>query len=190
MLGIAGYKDQYPSQADLTLFMSEYRDDAIAATYTVERINGGGYEQNNPSAEPDVDMQLSQAIDYPIPHIFYSIGGKMRWTPDTRKPVPLGDAFQEWLKYLLTQKNIPRTISASYGFPEKNLPPEYTTALYDLFGQLGARGVSVLSSPLVITASAVGIAKNPGALSDSPPHSLQHMRVMFCHPLGVVHTHA
>ncbi|KAF8260657.1 subtilisin-like protein [Lactarius quietus] len=146
MLGIAGYKDQYPSPSDLTLFMSLYCDDAIAATYTVEHINGGGYDQNNPSAEPNVDMQFSHAIAYPIPHIFYSTGGKMQWYKDTRKPVSSGDAFQEWLKHLLAQKNIPQTISTSYGFPEKNLPSEYTGALCDLFMQLGACGVSVLFS--------------------------------------------
>ncbi|KAF8260093.1 subtilisin-like protein [Lactarius quietus] len=145
ILGIAGYKNQYPSPSDLTFFMSIYRDDAIAATYTVEQINGGGYDQNTPSTEPNIDMQLSQAIAYPIPHIFYSTGGALRSSTKTGKPAS-GDAFQEWLKHLLAQKNIPRTISTSYGVPEKNLPPEYTAALCDLFMQLGARGVSVLFS--------------------------------------------
>ena len=32
VLGIAGYQNEYPSQADLTAFMTEYRTDAAAVT--------------------------------------------------------------------------------------------------------------------------------------------------------------
>jgi len=45
---------------------------------------------------------------------------------------------------VLNQPTIPRTISISYGNAEQDLPPEYATALCNLFAQLGARCVSVL----------------------------------------------
>ncbi|KAI9451821.1 hypothetical protein BJY52DRAFT_1190730 [Lactarius psammicola] len=52
-LWIVGYNNQYPSPTDLTLFMTMFRQDAVDATFTVEK----------------------RAIAYPIPHIYYGTGG-------------------------------------------------------------------------------------------------------------------
>ena len=145
-LGVAGYLGQYPSPTDLRTFMWDYRDDAVAAAYTVEQINGGDYEMSHPGTEANVDMQYAQAMAFPTPHIFYCTGGKIKRGPAGEGPAQ-GDMFLEWLKYMLDDKKdkpIPQTISTSYIAAERDLPREYTKALCDMYSRLGALGVSIL----------------------------------------------
>ena len=143
-LGVLGFLDDYPSRADLTKFMTYFRTDAEAATFTVEQVNGGVYDPSKPGTgvEANVDIQYTGVIAYPTPLIFYSTGGNADWS-DSGEPLP-GDAYLEWLKYMIDQPKLPQTVSISYGLAEKDRPLEYATALCDLFAQLGARGVSVL----------------------------------------------
>ncbi|KAH9053376.1 subtilisin-like protein [Lactarius vividus] len=145
-LGIFGYGEEYPSETDLTMFMTEFRSDVqppSLATFTVEEVNGGKYDPDNPGKEADVDVQYAMAMAYPTPIIFYVIGGFERWSKVTGKPLR-GDVDLESLGYLLKKTIIPQTISISYGTLERDLPREYARALCMLFAQLGARGVSVL----------------------------------------------
>jgi len=142
-LGILGLRNEYPSQVDLRQFMYNFRQDALSAAFTVERVNGGEYDPGRPTTEASVDMQYAEAIAYPTPHIFYSTGGPLYWPAGTGAPGP-GDAYLEWLKYLLYQPKIPATISISYANPETSLPRAYATTLCNLFAALGLRGVSVL----------------------------------------------
>lgn len=142
-LGILGVADEYPSPSDLTFFMRVLREDAIDATYTVEQVNGGGYNPRTPGYEANLDMQYAQAIAYPTPIVFYSLGGNMQWTTSTDKPTTT-DAYTVWLNYLLKKKNIPLTISGSFGAPERDLPGEYASAICFLFAQVTVRGVSIL----------------------------------------------
>ncbi len=142
-LGVAGYLNDYPSPTDLTMFMRECREDAVDAFYEVELVNGGGYDPSHPAAEVNLDMQYTQAIAYPTPHTFYSTGGSMfihNNVPDE------GDIWLEWLVHMLSQPNVPQTVSTPYADYEKFLPLEYTTTLCRLFAELGARGASVLFS--------------------------------------------
>jgi tripeptidyl-peptidase-1 len=142
VLGILGFHNQYPSRDDLTVFMANYRRDAIDATYSVVQINGGGYDPSHPGFEANLDIQLAGAMAYPTPQIFYSTGGGSQWTIDG-EPKP-GDEYIEWFNYILNQPKIPPTISISYGGLEQDFPREYATAVCDLFVRLGARGASVL----------------------------------------------
>ncbi|KAH9057760.1 subtilisin-like protein [Lactarius vividus] len=137
-LGIAGYGNQYPIPRDLVAFMVKYRTDGEDATFDVVQINGGGYDPNKPGAEGSLDIQYAQAMAYPTPHVYYSTGGTPKSLTD--------DPYIRWLDYLLDEDNvnIPQTISTSYGGYEQNVPLEYATKVCELFGQLGARGVSVL----------------------------------------------
>ncbi|KAF8258883.1 subtilisin-like protein [Lactarius quietus] len=142
-IGVAGFKNHYPSPADLATFMSICRKDAIDARYTVVPINGGKYRPKRPTDESNIDIQYSQAIAYPTPETFYSIGGQLTWNSlGDNQPDP-DDSFLTWLNYLIHLETIPQTITASYGNYENTLPVEYTKAVCDLFAQLGARGVSV-----------------------------------------------
>ncbi|KAH9017701.1 peptidase S8/S53 domain-containing protein [Lactarius hengduanensis] len=108
------------------------------ATYTVVRVNGGGYDPTHPHKEANVDIQYAEAMAYPTPHIFYSTG---------KGPSGMDDYFVSFLEYILGQENIPQTISMSYQRLEENfLSHEYIVQVCDLFSQLGARGVSVILS--------------------------------------------
>ena len=142
-LGITGYNNEIPSRLDLTVFMTVLRNDAVDAIFTVEPVNGGTNDTSHPGIEGNLNMQYAQAIAYPTPHVFYSVGSKILWFDPSGKPAP-DDIFLSWLAYVLKKENIPQTISFSYGEDEKNYPPEYLKSVCDLFAQLGARGVSVL----------------------------------------------
>ncbi|KAI9449671.1 subtilisin-like protein [Lactarius psammicola] len=142
-LAVAGFLDQYPNQADLTAFMNEYLAEAKTATYTVEQINYGGYDQSNPGIEANINVQYTQGMAYPTPLIYYSTGLEMDWTPPENEPAP-GDMYLEWFEYVLDKTDIPQTISTSYGAKERVLPVEYAKAVCRMYALLGARGVSVL----------------------------------------------
>ncbi|KAH9054074.1 subtilisin-like protein [Lactarius deliciosus] len=144
-LGVFGYQKQYPSEMDLTMFMTHFRSDVqppSLATFTVELVNGGGYDPDTPGIEASIDVQYASAMAYPTPIIFYSTGGRGEWS-DSGEPLS-GDVYLESLEYLLKKTDIPQTISISYGTYEWNAPREYAAALCILFAQLGTRGVSVL----------------------------------------------
>ncbi|KAH9170796.1 subtilisin-like protein [Lactarius sanguifluus] len=145
-LGIFGFQNDYPSKTDLTMFMTNFRSDVqppSLATFTVELVNGGGYDPDNPDIEASIDVQYASAMAYPTPIIFYSIGGRERWSAVGGEPLP-GDSDLESLDYLLKKTDIPQTISISFGTYERDMPREYARALCILYAQLGARGVSVL----------------------------------------------
>ncbi|KAH8980588.1 subtilisin-like protein [Lactarius hatsudake] len=144
-LGVFGYQNEYPSETDLTEYMTYFRSDVqppSLATFAVELVNGGGYDLDTPGIEASIDVQYASAMAYPTPIIFYSTGGRGEWS-DTGEPLS-GDVYLESLEYLLRKTVIPQTISISYGTDEWNAPREYAAALCILFAQLGTRGISVL----------------------------------------------
>ncbi|KAH9168991.1 subtilisin-like protein [Lactarius sanguifluus] len=146
-LGLFGFQKDYPSETDLTMFMTNFRSDVqppSLATFTVELLNGAGYDPDNPGIEASIDVQYASVMAYPTPIIFYMTDGTVRWS-DSGDPLP-GDVYLESLEYLLRKRDIPQTISISYGTYEWNVPQEYARALCILFAQFGARGVSVLFS--------------------------------------------
>ncbi|KAH9051103.1 peptidase S8/S53 domain-containing protein [Lactarius vividus] len=130
---VTGYVEQYPSPADLASYMRKYRPDGIYASYVVVTANGGRYDPNNPGREANGNIQLSSAMTYPTPHIFYST-----------KASPNGDVYLAWLNVVLSKQDVPQTITTSYGNYEKVYPKDYAIQVCNLFAQLGARGASVL----------------------------------------------
>ncbi|KAH9060328.1 subtilisin-like protein [Lactarius deliciosus] len=136
VLGVVGFLGDHPSPADLLAFMRKYRN-VDDATYEVVEINGGGYDPTHPHEEANEDIQYAEAMAYPTPHIFYSTG---------QGPSGTGDWFITWLEYILDQRDIPRTISISYGYDERDVSREYASYVCDMFAMLGAFGVSVLIS--------------------------------------------
>ncbi|KAH8976516.1 subtilisin-like protein [Lactarius hatsudake] len=146
-IGILGYGNEFPSPTDLNMFMTVFRPDSDLddVTFTVELVNGGQYEPSWPSFEANLDVQYAQAIAYPTPHIFYSIGGTLKWKLVDNQPV-VGDFFLMWMAYLVVKETIPQTMSASYIVNEKDVPAEYARSVCHMFMQLGARGVSILFS--------------------------------------------
>ncbi|KAF8260339.1 subtilisin-like protein [Lactarius quietus] len=141
--GIVGYGDNYPSPADLKEFMTRFFTNAIDATYEVVKINGGKYNPSLPTVEGNQITQYVEAMVYPTPVTFYSVGGGFVITPGINLP-GRGDAILEVLLHLVNRPDVPKTISISYGNYEKDLPLEYATIICRMYAQLGARGVSVL----------------------------------------------
>ncbi|KAH8989921.1 peptidase S8/S53 domain-containing protein [Lactarius hatsudake] len=135
VLGIVGFKGDYPSPQDLELFMEEFRTDGEDATFTVLQINGGGYDPaGEPGIESSLSIQYASAMAYPTPNTFYSVGGN--WD----------DALMSWLHYMVDQEVVPQTLTTTYGIDEVKVPPDYAASACLLFAQLGLRGVSVLYS--------------------------------------------
>jgi tripeptidyl-peptidase-1 len=58
------------------------------------------------------------------------------------------EPYIDLLTYLLKlpDHELPQTLSTSYGEDEQSVPRAYAQKICQLFGQLGARGVSVLFS--------------------------------------------
>ena len=144
VLGIVGFLGMYPSQADLRSFVDLLRQDARPARFSVEKINGGGFDPRLPHIEPNSNIQITTGIAYPTPLVFYSIGGVRILGPNDE--AGKGDLWLAWLEYMIDLENVPQTINISYGSEELDIPFEYADGLCDLFAQLGARGVSILAS--------------------------------------------
>ncbi|KAH8980020.1 subtilisin-like protein [Lactarius hatsudake] len=146
-IGILGFNNEFPSPTDLDMFMNAFRADTDPdeVGFTVELVNGGQYDPSWPGTEASTNVQYAQAIAFPTPHIFYSIGGRLMWSHGNNQPV-FGDVYLMWMNYLNTKEEIPQTMSVSYGVNEKDVPAEYAWSVCDMFMQLGARGVSVLFS--------------------------------------------
>ena len=142
-LGVVGFHDEFPGPKDLTKFMEEFRTDGLDATYDVTMVNGGEYDEKKPNMEPNVNIQYTQAIAFPTPHVFYSIGGEMMMEKDSGQPAQ-SDPYMAWFNYLIKEPNIPKTICIPYGNLEKEIPLEYAEAVCDLFAELGTRGVSII----------------------------------------------
>jgi tripeptidyl-peptidase-1 len=142
VLGIAGFDDKYLSQQDLTAFMARFRADGTAATFTSVLVNGGVRDPTQPSIAGNLDIQYSEAIAYPTPIIYYTIGGSMEIALNLGPAS--GDAVLEWLNYVLSQRTVPQTIGVGWAVPEPSVAVGYAGELCLLFAELGVRGASVL----------------------------------------------
>ncbi|KAH9170162.1 subtilisin-like protein [Lactarius sanguifluus] len=137
-LGVVGLLGDSPSPADLRAFMRKYRNAGDVIKYlTIAVLNDGVFDPTHPHEEANLDLQYAEAMAYPTPHIFYSIG---------RGPSGTDDWYVTWLEYILDQRNIPQTISISYGYEERYTSREYAFYVCNMFAMLGSLGVSVLVS--------------------------------------------
>lgn len=95
-------------------------------------------------------MQYGASISYKTKINFYSTGGLGPLVPDLDQPDQPGDNedYLDFLQYILKvpESELPQTITTSYGENEQSLPESWTTQVCDMFGQLGARGVSIIFS--------------------------------------------
>ena len=133
-IGIVGYENQYPSETDLSDFMSVFRDDVVGVpTIDYKIVNNDLPSSFMPSFLANLGSQYTSALAYPTPVVYYvGISGP-------------GDKFLEWIGYVLKKPRPPQTISMAYGsVSELSISPEYADQVCELFGQLGSRGVSIL----------------------------------------------
>ncbi|KAH9007053.1 hypothetical protein EDB86DRAFT_3069728 [Lactarius hatsudake] len=118
MIGIVCFGGDYPSTADLTTFMLKRRADADKRRWIQP-------EQPRRGAEPKHPVCAASAATTCIMQI-------------------LKNLYMAWSKDVFGLEDVPQTISISYGDSENNVPPEYASALCNLFAKLGARGASVI----------------------------------------------
>ncbi|KAI9851252.1 MAG: vesicle formation at the endoplasmic reticulum [Thelocarpon superellum] len=153
-LGIAGYLEEYAKYDDLAAFLSEYAPDAVGDNFTYVGINGGLLTQNDTThddVEANLDVQYAMSLSAPVPATYYSTGGRGELVPDLDQPNASADNNEPYLDFLtymlkLDDKDLPQTLSTSYGEDEQSVPEAYTRTVCNMFAQLGARGVSVIFS--------------------------------------------
>jgi tripeptidyl-peptidase-1 len=141
------------NRSEVEIFLEKYRPDAAGFKFDINVINGGDNQQtpNTPAQnaagkdlEGNLDAETIIGIVYPTPLIAYNTGGEPPFNPDLFAPTNTNEPYMAWLNYILSQPDIPQTISTSYADDEQTVPLSYATAVCQQFAQLGARGVSVL----------------------------------------------
>ncbi|KXS94079.1 hypothetical protein AC578_9215 [Pseudocercospora eumusae] len=152
-MAFTNYLDEYPRYSDLDEFVQDYFPEAKGSSFSWDSVNGGKLEQNSSkdSAEANLDAQYLLATGWPVNMHAYSTAGLGVLVPDLDQPAEKNnqnEPFLDWLTYVLAQddKDLPHTISTSYGENEQSVPLPYRRKVCEMFGQLGARGVSVLFS--------------------------------------------
>lgn len=145
-LGVTGFGEEYANFDDFNDFLKEQRHDAYKAGYnfTVDSINGGLNDQNNPGGEANMDVQTLGGISFPIPFTFYSVGGRgpslSRVEDEATEP---DDVMLSYLLGLPCEK-LPKALSSSYGDNEQMVSKPYAQLVCNYIMALGARGVSTI----------------------------------------------
>ncbi|WPH01630.1 subtilisin-like protein [Acrodontium crateriforme] len=155
-VGFAAFNNflmQYPRYKDLVLFEEQYATFVQGQNFTWSGINGGELDQNysGDSGEANLDNQYLLATAHPVPIHAYSIGGLAPTDADLDEPnasSAQNEPYLDFLTYILDQPDdeLPHTLSTSYGEDEQSSPLSYRINVCNMFGQLGARGVSVIFS--------------------------------------------
>ncbi|KAG1873580.1 peptidase S8/S53 domain-containing protein [Suillus subalutaceus] len=147
-LGLTGYLDQYANNKDLQQFYQAQNPSAYGSNYTLVSINGGKNNQSYEAAggEANLDTQFGFGLAWPTPGMFYTTAGEPPFIPDVATPNNTNEPYTYWLDYVLSQDDVPQTISTSYGDREQTVPYTYATRVCAGMASLGARGVSLLFS--------------------------------------------
>jgi tripeptidyl-peptidase-1 len=170
---LAGFLEEYAQHADLAQFLKTYDAEAVGADFSEILINGGLQTQQNTTnvtqnmGEANLDIQYGLSLAYPTPTIYTSTGGR----PPEISPGGIeldNEPYLEFLTYLLALETIPQTISISYGDGEQSVPPKYAQTVCNMFGQVAARGVSVLVSSGDSGSGSNCSVQNPNKLLYSP----------------------
>ncbi|KAF2169130.1 hypothetical protein M409DRAFT_20357 [Zasmidium cellare ATCC 36951] len=148
-MAFANFLEQYPRFADLLEFQEEYFPAAYGTNFSTENIAGGLHDQNSPedSTEGNLDAQYLQALGFPVNMHSFSTAGRGPLVPDLSQPnESTNEPYLDFLNYVLAQpdEELPHTLAISYGENEQSVPEQFRKTVCSLFGQLGARGVSIL----------------------------------------------
>ncbi|CRG83830.1 tripeptidyl-peptidase I [Talaromyces islandicus] len=147
-IAVPGFLNEYASHSDLNLFLQETRPElSPRPSFTVEYLDGGKNDEGNAGIEASLDIQYTAGLANGIQTNFISVGQ------------PSASGFIDTINKLLNQQIVPSVVSLSYGFDEAALSPNVAKNICNLFGQLGARGVSIL------------VASGDGGVSGSRPDS-------------------
>ena len=153
-LGISGYLEQWVSYDDLSRFASSFAPWISGYNLTIAGIDGGVNEQHNltqDSQEANLDVQYAASLASSSDLVFFSTASTGPFNPDLDQPSINASTNEPYLTQLtwlnsLPNEKLPTVLSTSYGEDEQSVPRDYAIAVCKLFGQLGARGVSVIFS--------------------------------------------
>ncbi|KFA74782.1 hypothetical protein S40288_06627 [Stachybotrys chartarum IBT 40288] len=153
LFGVAGFLGQTAQYRELEMFVDTYASYARGANFSVEPINNGSNPQGEyPSGEANLNIQYAIGMAHNVPVRFYTNGGEYRdYIPDLDINDPTIASVEPWLEFAsylvdLPDKDLPQVVSISYGINEHVLPKDYAIQTCNLFGQLGTRGVTVVTA--------------------------------------------
>ncbi|KAI0838655.1 subtilisin-like protein [Hypoxylon sp. FL0890] len=154
IFGVTGFLEQYAQHDELDKFLEQFAPYALTQNFTTVSVNGGLNNQTDPvgnDVEANLDMQYAASLGFNTNIRFYSNGGRGELVPDLDQPDPDSASNEPYLEYLtyllnLTDEELPHTLTTSYGENEQSVPRPYVQKVCTMFGQLGARGVSVIFS--------------------------------------------
>ncbi|KAK0109102.1 vesicle formation at the endoplasmic reticulum [Cadophora gregata f. sp. sojae] len=117
-------------------------------------VNGDLATQNDTvtsDLEANLDIQYAAALGFETNITYFSTGGRGPLVPDLDQPTQADNANEPYLEFLsyilaLPDRDLPQTITTSYGEDEQSVTEGYARTVCDNFGQLGLRGVSILFS--------------------------------------------
>lgn len=153
LLGVCGYLDQYAKYEELAAFFTQYAPYAKDQNFSYTLVNGGKDTQISDfdDVEANLDIQYAASLGYKQNITYYSTAGRGPLVPDLDQPTledNQNEPYLEFLTYILglSDKELPQTITTSYGEDEQSVPESYSTKVCNMFGELGMRGVSILFS--------------------------------------------
>ncbi|KAI1762048.1 subtilisin-like protein [Hypoxylon sp. FL1150] len=154
IFGVSGFLEEYAKHDALDEFLEQFAPYALTQNFTTLSVNGGLNNQSDTvddDVEANLDMQYAASIGFNTDIRYYSTGGRGPLVPDLDQPDPETGSNEPYLEYLtylldLPDGELPHTLTTSYGEDEQSVPRTYVEKVCTMFGQLGARGVSILFS--------------------------------------------
>ncbi|RPD61263.1 subtilisin-like protein [Lentinus tigrinus ALCF2SS1-6] len=138
-LAVSGFINEIPNQADLDEFMSVLRPDSPTGAFDTVSVDRGLTDTTQPgTVEATLDIQYTVGIATNVPTTFVSVGNR-------NQDGDLG-GFLDIINFLLDQDAPPLVLTTSFGFNEAGFEqePDLAVSLCTAYGQLGARGTSIL----------------------------------------------
>lgn len=164
-MSTATFYNETPSHSDWKLFTQEYAPWLNGSDFYFQCIGGCPvHPELQLEPEAQLDTQYMGSIGWPIDLAVGYAAGLAPLVPDLNHNDPnnsTNEPYLEFLTFVLAQKDedIPQTLTFSYAEGEQEVPLTYRKRVCRLFGQLGARGVSV-----VVASGDVGVGE--GCLSN------------------------
>ncbi|KAI1641438.1 peptidase-like protein [Biscogniauxia mediterranea] len=151
IFGVSGFLEEYAKHDALDQFLGQFAPYALTQNFTTNLVNGGLNNQTDAvddDVEANLDMQYAASIGFQTNIEYYSVGGRGELVPDLDPATGSNEPYLEYLNYLLTlpDDKLPHTLTTSYGEDEQSVPKTYVEKVCQMFGQLGARGTSVIFS--------------------------------------------
>ncbi|OIW32783.1 tripeptidyl-peptidase-like protein [Coniochaeta ligniaria NRRL 30616] len=157
--GVAGFLEQYIQYEDVANFVEIYAPELTGLdppyNFTVELLNNGSNTQDPiwmAGLEASLDIEYAMTIGYPAAVTYYSTGGRGVKLDSSGTEIPAtgsdNEPYLEFLQALIAKPDdeLPHVLSISYADDEQSVPRAYASRVCDLFAQLAARGVSILSA--------------------------------------------